>query len=62
MNFKDYYEPCQAETSIQILLKYPFLHSLRRGPGSNVQDNSGYSALHHATLNGHVYVLLAFEK
>ena len=27
--------------------------SLRRGPGSNVQDSSGYSALHHASLNGH---------
>lgn len=40
------------------------LASLRRGPGSNVQDNSGYSALHHATLNGHVDVvklLLAHE-
>lgn len=27
--------------------------SLRRGPGANVQDSSGYSALHHAALNGH---------
>ncbi|XP_050299120.1 ankyrin repeat and SAM domain-containing protein 1A-like [Anthonomus grandis grandis] len=29
------------------------LASLRRGPGANVQDSSGYSALHHASLNGH---------
>lgn len=29
------------------------LASLRRGPGANVQDASGYSALHHAALNGH---------
>lgn len=28
-------------------------YSLRRGPGANVQDSSGYSALHHAALNGH---------
>ncbi|CAG0889497.1 unnamed protein product [Darwinula stevensoni] len=27
--------------------------SLRRGPGPNVTDSSGYSALHHAALNGH---------
>ncbi|KAF5302340.1 hypothetical protein FQA39_LY10379 [Lamprigera yunnana] len=27
--------------------------SLRRGPGANVQDNSGYTSLHHASLNGH---------
>jgi len=29
--------------------------SLRRGPGANVQDTSGYSALHHAAVNGHRY-------
>ncbi|CAG9819940.1 unnamed protein product [Phaedon cochleariae] len=29
------------------------LASLRRGPGANVQDSSGYSCLHHAALNGH---------
>ncbi|XP_054747595.1 ankyrin repeat and sterile alpha motif domain-containing protein 1B isoform X1 [Anastrepha obliqua] len=29
------------------------LASLRRGPGVNVQDSGGYSALHHACLNGH---------
>ncbi|XP_012279831.1 ankyrin repeat and sterile alpha motif domain-containing protein 1B isoform X2 [Orussus abietinus] len=40
------------------------LASLRRGPGANVQDASGYSALHHAALNGHrdvVKVLLLYE-
>nr|XP_045582782.1 ankyrin repeat and sterile alpha motif domain-containing protein 1B-like isoform X6 [Procambarus clarkii] len=40
------------------------LASLRRGPGANVQDNSGYTALHHAALNGHkdvVSLLLAHE-
>lgn len=40
------------------------LASLRRGPGANVQDNSGYSALHHASLNGHtdvVRLLLAHD-
>ncbi|XP_012145707.1 ankyrin repeat and SAM domain-containing protein 1A isoform X3 [Megachile rotundata] len=37
---------------------------LRRGPGANVQDASGYSALHHAALNGHkevVKLLLQYE-
>ncbi|XP_058789490.1 ankyrin repeat and SAM domain-containing protein 1A-like [Phymastichus coffea] len=33
------------------------LASLRRGPGANVQDSSGYSALHHAALNGHKEVV-----
>ncbi|KAL0272854.1 UNVERIFIED_CONTAM: hypothetical protein PYX00_005679 [Menopon gallinae] len=40
------------------------LASLRRGPGANVQDASGYSALHHAALNGHqdiVELLLTHE-
>ncbi|XP_048512045.1 ankyrin repeat and sterile alpha motif domain-containing protein 1B-like isoform X2 [Athalia rosae] len=40
------------------------LASLRRGPGANVQDASGYSALHHAALNGHrdvVKLLLQYE-
>ncbi|XP_044737576.1 ankyrin repeat and sterile alpha motif domain-containing protein 1B-like isoform X2 [Chrysoperla carnea] len=40
------------------------LASLRRGPGANVQDSSGYSSLHHAALNGHreiVRLLLAHE-
>lgn len=35
-----------------------FICSLRRGPGANVQDASGYSALHHAALNGHRYNIL----
>ncbi|EDW39003.1 GL13852 [Drosophila persimilis] len=38
------------------------LASLRRGTGVNVQDSGGYSALHHACLNGHediVRLLLA---
>ncbi|CAD6991567.1 unnamed protein product [Ceratitis capitata] len=29
------------------------LASLRRGPGVNAQDSGGYSALHHASINGH---------
>ncbi|XP_043268732.1 ankyrin repeat and SAM domain-containing protein 1A-like isoform X2 [Venturia canescens] len=40
------------------------LASLRRGPGANVQDASGYSSLHHAALNGHkdiVKLLLQYE-
>ncbi|XP_030370677.1 ankyrin repeat and sterile alpha motif domain-containing protein 1B [Scaptodrosophila lebanonensis] len=40
------------------------LASLRRGTGVNVQDNGGYSALHHSCLNGHqdiVRLLLAHE-
>ncbi|XP_033217418.1 caskin-2-like isoform X2 [Belonocnema kinseyi] len=40
------------------------LASLRRGPGANVQDASGYTALHHAALNGHrevVKLLLQYE-
>lgn len=41
-----------------------FYCSLRRGPGPNTQDSTGYSALHHAALNGHtgcVRLLLAHE-
>ncbi|KAG8201362.1 hypothetical protein JTE90_016838 [Oedothorax gibbosus] len=40
------------------------LASLRRGPGPNVQDNNGYTPLHHACLNGHkdvVELLLSHE-
>ncbi|XP_013116012.2 ankyrin repeat and sterile alpha motif domain-containing protein 1B [Stomoxys calcitrans] len=40
------------------------LASLRRGTGVNVQDSGGYSALHHACLNGHtdiVRLLLSHE-
>ncbi|XP_045113553.1 ankyrin repeat and SAM domain-containing protein 1A-like isoform X12 [Portunus trituberculatus] len=40
------------------------LEYLRRGPGANVQDSSGYTALHLAALNGHkdvVALLLAHE-
>ncbi|VEN34928.1 unnamed protein product [Callosobruchus maculatus] len=33
------------------------LASLRRGPGANVQDSSGYSSLHHAALNGHTEIV-----
>ncbi|XP_030762087.1 ankyrin repeat and SAM domain-containing protein 1A-like [Sitophilus oryzae] len=33
------------------------LASLRRGPGVNVQDSSGYSCLHHAALNGHTDIV-----
>lgn len=36
--------------------------SLRRGPTSNTQDSSGYSALHHAALNGHLWVNLSFKE
>lgn len=38
--------------------------SLRRGPGANIQDSNGYSALHYASLNGHtdcVKLLLMHE-
>lgn len=41
-----------------------FLFSLRRGPGANIQDSNGYSALHYASLNGHtdcVKLLLMHE-
>ncbi|XP_023216633.1 ankyrin repeat and sterile alpha motif domain-containing protein 1B-like [Centruroides sculpturatus] len=40
------------------------LASLRRGPGANAQDQSGYTSLHHAALNGHkeiVSLLLQYE-
>uniref|UniRef100_A0A2R5L4L3 Putative cask-interacting adaptor protein caskin n=1 Tax=Ornithodoros turicata TaxID=34597 RepID=A0A2R5L4L3_9ACAR len=29
------------------------LASLRRGPGTNTHDQSGYTSLHHSALNGH---------
>lgn len=35
----------------------PFHCSLRRGPGANVQDACGYSALHHAALNNHIDIV-----
>lgn len=38
--------------------------SLRRGPGANIQDKAGYSALHYAALYGHtdcVRMLLSYE-
>ncbi|XP_076334831.1 uncharacterized protein LOC143238461 isoform X4 [Tachypleus tridentatus] len=40
------------------------LASLRRGPGANTQDPSGYTSLHHSALNGHkdiVALLLTHE-
>ncbi|XP_031629781.1 ankyrin repeat and sterile alpha motif domain-containing protein 1B-like isoform X2 [Contarinia nasturtii] len=40
------------------------LASLRRGPGANIQDSAGYSALHYSALNGHaecVRLLLMHE-
>ncbi|XP_076311891.1 ankyrin repeat and sterile alpha motif domain-containing protein 1B-like isoform X2 [Tachypleus tridentatus] len=40
------------------------LASLRRGPGANTQDPSGYTSLHHSALNGHkdiVSLLLTHE-
>lgn len=33
------------------------LASLRRGTGVNYQDSGGYSALHHACLNGHIDIV-----
>ncbi|CAL4079403.1 unnamed protein product [Meganyctiphanes norvegica] len=36
------------------------LASLRRGPGANIQDSSGYTGLHHAALNGHKDVVSLF--
>lgn len=33
------------------------LASLRRGPGANIQDSSGYTPLHHAALNGHTDIV-----
>ncbi|XP_055858077.1 ankyrin repeat and sterile alpha motif domain-containing protein 1B isoform X2 [Episyrphus balteatus] len=33
------------------------LASLRRGPGINVQDSVGYSALHYSALNGHTDIV-----
>lgn len=51
-------------TFIEIFSYYFASFSLRRGPGANVQDASGYSALHHAALNGHqdiVELLLTHE-
>ncbi|XP_037948195.1 ankyrin repeat and SAM domain-containing protein 1A-like isoform X4 [Teleopsis dalmanni] len=40
------------------------LSSFRRGPSVNAQDVNGYTALHHACLNGHsniVVLLLAYD-
>lgn len=49
--------------SLNNCLKFLFC-SLRRGPGANIQDSAGYSALHYAALNGHtdcVRVLLTHD-
>lgn len=45
----------QRGYSVQKYLLIYRICSLRRGPGANVQDASGYTALHHAALNGHRY-------
>lgn len=36
-----------------LVLSVFLIYSLRRGPGANIQDSAGYSALHYASLNGH---------
>lgn len=46
------------------LSRFLLSFSLRRGPGANIQDSTGYSALHHAALNGRtdcVRLLLAHD-
>ncbi|KAB0351793.1 hypothetical protein FD755_000752, partial [Muntiacus reevesi] len=35
-----------------------FLHGIWRGPNVNCTDSSGYTALHHAALNGHKDIVL----
>lgn len=58
MSITTYHMYVSKNYSIQIWFSpLIFYLSLRRGPGSNVQDSSGYSALHHAALNGHRYSL-----
>lgn len=45
-------------------MDFILIYSLRRGPGANIQDTAGYSALHYAALNGHtecVRLLLMHE-
>lgn len=49
-----YLVPLLLKICIKKIIKFNLNHSLRRGPGSNVQDSSGYSGLHHAALNGHM--------
>ncbi|OXU25060.1 hypothetical protein TSAR_002247 [Trichomalopsis sarcophagae] len=53
---KPWLEPLEALDTINARMRGPPLN-LRRGPGANVQDSSGYSALHHAALNGHKEVV-----
>ncbi|KAH9373964.1 hypothetical protein HPB48_016611 [Haemaphysalis longicornis] len=35
------------------LIIFIVTHRLRRGPGTNAHDPSGYTSLHHSALNGH---------
>ena len=44
------------QTSFTSLL--PFLHSIRKSANPNIQDEAGYTLLHHATLNGQRSVTL----
>ncbi|CAH2087931.1 unnamed protein product [Euphydryas editha] len=64
---------CEAKTNLhrhcskakkRIKSKISYLDSLRRGAGVNVQDDSGYTPLHHACLQGHksiVHLLLSVD-
>lgn len=36
-----------------LTLRFCFVCSIWRGPNVNCTDSSGYTALHHAALNGH---------
>ncbi|XP_041058912.1 ankyrin repeat and sterile alpha motif domain-containing protein 1B isoform X8 [Carcharodon carcharias] len=53
-----------SSTPLSSLLRKRFLHSklsptsIWRGPNVNCTDTSGYTALHHAALNGHKDVVL----
>uniref|UniRef100_G3TDM1 Ankyrin repeat and sterile alpha motif domain-containing protein 1B n=1 Tax=Loxodonta africana TaxID=9785 RepID=G3TDM1_LOXAF len=41
-----------------LTLRLCFIYSIWRGPNVNCTDSSGYTALHHAALNGHKDIVL----
>ena len=53
-------------TLVFFLFFHLFIHfilfSLRRGPGPNTHDSTGYTGLHYAALNGHKDIVALLLK
>ncbi|KAK7824949.1 hypothetical protein U0070_014155 [Myodes glareolus] len=49
---------CKRDSAQRLTLRLCFVRSIWRGPNVNCTDSSGYTALHHAALNGHKDIVL----